>query len=327
MSSILAKMCACSYFARRAHKESRSPPSTMTTSSAPHVSLQHNHSNPMPAEPIYNTLAPKQKEDENGSTATEEGMGRSLELLPSSPPPPPYKSPSPTNEARVIGLAQMPSRGHSEVDSSTGMLRETELDKAVVHETQALTPQRSFGSRIMSTPPTPRSGERLGGPHSTTSKHSPQSLSSTPNRSPRYTHSFSGRSPAHSGTSSATGSSPHTPTRARSMKSGQYSPAKQQSPSQVARRIAQERTRQDGSTTTTQSDGSPPIVHKHSPQKPVQDSSNEFESRPIDINPSALQKDDLTIAPHNFLDASSPLYDKLGIDGESSRIYAFYIYA
>ena len=49
--------------------------------------------------------------------------------------------------------------------------------------------------------------------------------------------------------------------------------------------------------------------------KPLQSDKSHYEHdqldvMPINIDPSALKKDDLTIAPHNFLRYSPP-YDKL----------------
>lgn len=240
-------------------------------SSSLHTSPLHNPAYP-PGEPIYNSLAPK-----NGDSNTE--VGKSSENLPSSPPPPPYKSPSPAHQASM-GFKH-------EVDSPTGLRREVGGSHGAVScQTQSLNHQRSF-SNSTTTPPTPRSG---AGSRSTLS-HSPQSLGSG-NRSPRHTHSFSGGSPMHSANGST--GSPCTPTRAHSYRRGQHSPAKQSPP-----RRGKDNMRQDGGVTA----------------KPLQSDKSHYEHdqldvMPINIDPSALKKDDLTIAPHNFLRYSPP-YDKL----------------
>jgi hypothetical protein len=293
---------------RKAQKEGRPIYSGINTSSAldasPQTSRQHNHSNPT-AEPIYNRLAPKEDVD---STAVV-GSGKSLENLPSSPPPPPYKSPSPAHQP-AVGDYQTHLHGHYEEDSSTGMGGEVQSQQDVRYQTESLTRHMSLGSHgtpSTSTPPTPRSGAG-GGSHSTHS-NSPRSLSGA-NRSPRHTHSFSGGSSKQL----AGGSSPHTPTRAYSYKRGQRSPGKQQSPSLVPRRD-KEHERQVVATAAgvkeplQQSHESYPAIQQERTQLQLSRKSiDQVDEMPINIDPSSLQKEDLTIAPHNFL---SPPYDKL----------------
>lgn len=233
-----------------------------------------------PDEHIYNTLAPKQGNDDSGAA---EGQTLS-ENLPSSPPPPPYESPSPSHQASM-SLKQ----GHLEhdVDNPTGI---QELGQAG-HHTQSLS---SHGTPSASTPPTPQSGN---GSRSTLTSHSPRSLSSV-NRSPRYTRSFSGGSPMQSA-----GSSPHTPIRTLSMRSGQYSPAKP-SPPLVPRR------NKDHGKQVAKSDGIFPLQTQQLSMQKTSDVLDDLVT-PINIDPSALQKEGLTINPNNFLN-DSPAYDRLG---------------
>ena len=235
---------------------------------------QHKQSYP-PEEHIYNTLAPKQ---ENSDPA----VGKSLENLPSSPPPPPYKSPSPPHQASMQG-----HHHDNDVDSPIRV-----VPHGAGNQNQSLTSSHNTSSA--STPPTPQSGNRSRTSHST------QSLGSA-NRSPRYTHSFSGGSPMQSA-----GSSPRTPIRTQSMKSGQYSPAKQ-SPSLVPRR---DKDYGKQVSSAAKSDAS----YLLQPNQPsMQRASDVLDNlvTPINIDPSALQKEDLTINPHNFLKENSPGYDTL----------------
>ena len=234
------------------------------------------------------------------------GSGKSLENLPSSPPPPPYKSPSPAHQP-AVGDYQTHLHGHYEEDSSTGMGGEVQSQQDVRYQTESLTRHMSLGSHgtpSTSTPPTPRLGAG-GGSHSTHS-NSPRSLSGA-NRSPRHTHSFSGGQ-------SAGGSSPRTPTRAYSYKRGQHSPGKQQSPSLVPRRD-KEHERQVVATAAGVKEplqqlheSYPAIQQERTQLRLTRKSIDQVDEMPINIDPSALQKEDLTIASHNFL---SPPYDKL----------------
>lgn len=238
---------------------------------------QHKQSYP-PDEHIYNTLAPKQ---ENSDPA----VGKSLENLPSSPPPPPYKSPSPSHQASMQG-----HHHDNNVDSPIQV-----VPRGAGNQTQSLT--SSHGTSSASTPPTPQSRNRS---RSTLTSHSPQSLGSA-NRSPRYTHSFSGGSPMQSA-----GSSPRTPIRTQSMKSGQYSPAKQ-SPSLVPRR---DKDYGKQVSSAAKPDASYLLQPNQTPKQKASDVLDNLVT-PINIDPSALQKEDLTIDPHNFLKEDSPGYDRL----------------
>ena len=273
-------------FVHRAQKEARA---FSVSSKAAHLPPQpHSYPDPATEEPLYNRLAPlKPKEDEQGSAEVECRL--STENLPSSPPPPPYQPPSPGHRA-AMGLFSGPAdAGSSGVKTEPGP-----------HESP--TRQRSTGSHTTSTPPTPKSGER------SLPNNSPRSAGASVNR-PRYTQSFSGGSPMSSAAGSATGS-PHTPTRARSLKASQYSP-KQPSPSLIPRRRGVEY----GSST------GPYPLERGQPLQSVPHGSNESDAMPIPIHLSALQKEDMNISPHNFLNvSSSPPYDKLEKGTHSSCV-------
>ena len=249
----------------------------------------HSYPDTTAEEPLYNRLAPLHPKEIEAETAEAETR-QSIENLPSSPPPPPYKSPSPAHQA-AMGIVSHEIDGSSEAK-----------EEAVIHESPIH--QRSISLHTTSTPPTPRSGERHGGSRSTLiSNNSPRSVGSGANR-PRYTQSFSGTSPMNSSAGSAAGS-PHTPTRARSLKTTQYSPAKQNSPAMIPKKTG--RPYEPGSGSAE------PYLLGHAKPPPAQSSNDEI---PIPIDPSALQKEDLAIAPHNFLTlSSSPPYDKLA-EGE-----------
>ena len=264
----------------RAQKETRA------SSARAAAQRQGSYPEPTTEEPLYNRLAPLQPKD------SEVESRESTENLPSSPPPPPYKSPSPAHQA-AMGLVS------HEVEPSNETQAETVPYESPTH-------QRSTTSHAESTPPTPRSGERHGGSSrsSTLTNNSPRSVGSGVNR-PRHTQSFSG---GNSSAGSATGS-PHTPTRARSLKAGQYSPAKQRSPALAKK--ADEEHRQVAKQLA--------LAHR----MPAQDGNTEGQ---IPIDPSALQKGDLRIAPHNFLNlSSSPPYDKLGEGESESELHALVI--
>jgi hypothetical protein len=84
------------------------------------------------------------------------------------------------------------------------------------------------------------------------------------------------------------------------VKSGQHSPSKHQSPSLLPKKIGAAYGT-DGASASAE--------HYPVTRRQAHDSSDEI---PIPIDPSALQKEDLAIAPHNFLElSSSPPYDKL----------------
>ena len=294
----------------RTQEESHLPSSARGSSSVPHASAhktQHAHSTPT-GDPIYNTLAPKDTSEGESDTAAEGSVGRSFELLPSSPPPPPYKSPSPPHETAVAGFGQMP---HHTAESSTGWQRESVTQNT---RTQSANRQHLFSSQAP--PPTLRtSGEQSGGSHSTLSNASPQ-LSGSANRSPHFTHSFSGGSPSGS---TATGSSPRTPIRAHSLKGGQQSPAKQPLLSLVPRR--KEEFGRDGNGATARK--TQPVRQNKGPlDHTTRGSGDELGAIPIDIDPSVLQKEDLSIAPHNYLKAPSPPYDKLD-EGKCTYMYMY----
>ena len=156
--------------------------------------------------------------------------------------------------------------------------------------------QRSHSSHTASTPPTPRFGDRRECSQSTLSNNSPRLAVNRP----RHTQSFSGGSQLSSAGGSAAGS-PRIPTRARSLKTSEYSPPKQNSPSLIAKRTGKEY----GTVSEpvkTHPDEHEQFQHAHKRNHEMQ----------IPIDPSALQKEDLTIAPHNFLNrSSSPPQDKL----------------
>ena len=232
-----------------------------------------NYPNSATEEPLYNRLAPlNPKEDDIENTEAEDRQ--SAENLPSSPPPPPYQPPSPAHKT-AVGLAS------HKVDRSIGVQREMGSPAQ----------QRSNSSHTTSTPPTPRFGNRQEGSQSTLSNNSPQLPVSAGVNRPRHTQSFSGGSKPSSATGSAAGS-PHTPTRARSLKTSQYSPPNQKSPSLIPKRTGKDYGNASGSV--------PPLGHRQ--LQPAHNSNDEMQ---IPIDPSALQKEDLTIAPHNFLTRSS----------------------
>ena len=240
--------------------------------------------------------------------------GKSLENLPSSPPPPPYQPPSPGHLATGINKTRI-IHSHYEEDSTTGMLGGVESRQGVSSQAQSLTQQMSLsshGTPSTSTPPTPRSGAG-GGSHSMLS-NSPRSIGSANRSPPRHTHSFSGGSSKLS----TGGSSPRTPTRAYSYKRGQCSPSKQQSPSLVPRRDKEHGGQVVAATAGVKEplqqldENSPAMRQGQSQRHLTHTSTDQVDETPISIDPSALQKENLTIAPHNFL---SPTYDKLA-DGE-----------
>lgn len=120
----------------------------------------------------------------------------------------------------------------------------------------------------------------------------------------------------NSNAGSAAGS-PRAPIRAHSLKSDQYSPLKQQSPSFTPKK-RHEHERNVGNALSD-------FINPGELEQ-VQSSDGAFEAAPINIDPSALQKEDLTIAPHNFLNmSSSPPYDKLG-EGKSTMQYTYVAY-
>ena len=157
--------------------------------------------------------------------------------------------------------------------------------------------QRQNSSHTASTPPTPRFGDKLrDGSQSTLSNTSPRMAGAVVSR-PRHTQSFSAGSQLSSASGSAAGS-PRTPTKARSLKTSQHSPPKQKSPSLIPRRVGKENGAVSGSVE--------PYPLEQRQLQPVHDEMQ------IPIDPSALQKEDLSIAPHNFLTrSSSPHQDKL----------------
>ena len=213
-----------------------------------------------------------------------------MENLPSSPPPPPYKSPSPAHQA-AMGLVQMPVTINHSGEGST---------EALGHERQSRARQHS---QTTATPPTPRLGAQQTGSHSTLSNNSSHSIG----RSTHHTQSFSGGSPMNSNAGSATGS-PHTPIRARSLKEENYSPDKQQSPPFIPKRGEHRRGGRDVLSEQREREHAMRLGRDN--------------AVPIAIDPSALQKEELTIAPHNFLNrSSSPTYDKLESKSTSYTIY------
>ena len=305
------------------HSASGSGSST-SMGSVPRASprLASKNQDPLFDEHIYNTLAPLQAMSGQRDTTVSE-RGRSFENLPTSPAPPPYKSPSPTHQVQPYKSASpahqaSPGFNHRHLqyqesprDSPTNARRGGEFRGVGSYQTQSLTRRRSLSSHsnsAASTPPTPRSG--TVGSRSTLT-HSPRSFNSG-GRSPRHTHSFSA-SPAYS--SGGNSGSPHTPTRAQSYRSGQYSPAKQ-SPSLVARRDREhENVRHTADiissvaasiAKTSQSAEAHPTEREQSRRQ-----SDDQLSDIIDIDPANLQKEDIEIAPHNFLKAESPAYNKL----------------
>ena len=362
------------------HSASGSGSST-SMGSVPHASprLASKNQDPLFDDHIYNTLAPLQAMRSGQRDTTVSERGRSLENLPTSPAPPPYKSPSPTHQVQPYKSASpahqaSPGFNHRHLqyqesprDSPKNARRGGEFCGVGSYQTQSLTRRCSLSSHsnsAASTPPTPRSG--TVGSRSTLT-HSPRSFNSG-GRSPRHTHSFSA-SPAYS--SGGNSGSPRTPTRAQSYRSGQYSPAKQ-SPSLVARRDREHENRSGQYSPAKQSPSlvarrdrehenrsgqyspakqSPSLVarrdRKHENVRQTGDiissvaakTSQSGEAHPtereqsrrqsddqlgdiIDIDPANLQKEDMEIAPHNFLKAESPAYDKL--DG---KYYYYYYYS
>lgn len=107
------------------------------------------------------------------------------------------------------------------------------------------------------------------------------------------------------------------------MKSGQYSPAKQ-SPSLVPRRD-----KDYGKQVS--SAAKPDASRLLQPNQPSMHKASDVLDNlvtPIKIDPSALQKEDLTINPHNFLKEDSPAYDTL-LQSKSiwllSYVYMYYV--
>ncbi|CAI8023157.1 hypothetical protein GBAR_LOCUS13567 [Geodia barretti] len=269
----------------KAHKKAQ----TESASRAAQQSSQpQNYPSTATEEPIYNRLAPLQSKEDDVEN-TEVGNRQSTENLPSSPPPPPYEPPSPE---RKLAMGPVSNKGNGRSGIQTDMGSPAQ--------------QRQNSSHTASTPPTPRFGDKLrDGSQSTLSNTSPRMAGAVVSR-PRHTQSFSAGSQLSSASGSAAGS-PRTPTRARSLKTSQHSPPKQKSPSLIPRRVGKENGAVSGSVE--------PYPLEQRQLQPVHDEMQ------IPIDPSALQKEDLSIAPHNFLTrSSSPHQDKLDKGGKVASV-------